>query len=71
MDETEVANNNDKDESKIRGIKEFKNNCDPNRIVMKKSPFHELEQSLVKWLHVDTPFEENEEEDEDEHDGNL
>ena len=39
-----------KDELKIR--EEFENNRDPNRKVIKKSPFHELELSLTKWIHI-------------------
>ena len=39
-----------KDESKIQ--EEFENNYDPIWKVIKKSPFHKLEQSLVKQIHV-------------------
>ena len=36
------------DESKIQ--EEFENNCDPIWKMMKKLPFHKLEQSLVKRI---------------------
>ena len=37
-----------KDESKIRG--EFDANKNSNRTLIRKSPFHDLEQALIKWV---------------------
>ena len=39
-----------RDEKKLRA--EFENNRDTKRQKVSLSPFHELEQRLVKWIHV-------------------
>ena len=39
-----------KDEEKIR--QEYETNRDPKRQMIRNSPFHELEQTLIKWIHV-------------------